>query len=107
MLNRRDEMRIKRAINESPQIKRSKELSEKVEAAKRTAEESKQHEENLFARWQVADRFITALENIRDAHMPKTPGERFDDEFALAVKLLPGAREYAENLWYEYNAIKL
>lgn len=44
----------------------------------------------------VADRIVEILEEQRDRNVPKTPGEEWNEKFCEAVRLLPEAREFAE-----------
>ena len=107
MLNQRDEMRLKRAVAESPQHKRMEELRAKVAETQLAAERAKRQEQIMFARWEEADRNVRELERIRDDNMPKFHDGEWNEKFCLAIQLLPDSIERAENLWYQYTQIKL
>lgn len=60
----------------------------------------------LFRQWEAADNIVKRLEEIRDANMPTSPDENWNDEFCNAISLLPEARRFAEECWYEYYSYK-
>lgn len=107
MLSDRDEMRLKRAIRESPQTKHIQELQAKIISVYDEANRIAKNEATAFAAWITADQFVRELERIRDDNAPHTPNEEWNEAFCLALRLLPEAREYAGNLWYQYTEIKL
>jgi len=107
MLNQRDEMRLKRAVLESPQHKRMEELRAKVVETQLAVEHVKREEQIAFQLWEESDNTVKILERIRDDNMPKSPDDEWNEKFCLAIQMLPDAIERAENLWYQYTAIKL
>lgn len=60
----------------------------------------------LFRQWEVADSIVKRLEEIRDANKPKTPDDIWNDDFCNAISLLPEARRFAEECWYDYYCNK-
>lgn len=92
------------------------ELDSPIDPAKQRAAEialqrrKKQHElEEWKKRMQfdlalLADRMTERLEELRDEHRPRTYGN-WDDEFYMAVRLLPEARAFTEEC--EINCIEV
>ena len=60
----------------------------------------------LFRQWEAADSIVKRLEEIREANMPKSPDDNWNDEFCNAISLLPEARRFTEECWYEYYSYK-
>ena len=48
----------------------------------------------------TASELLEKAEEIRDDHAPKTPDEKWDKEFCEAVRIIPAARDFAEDCWY-------
>lgn len=102
MLTKRDEMRINRAVYESPQAKRKQQLNAKVAAMHRDEQLLLEDKENAFILWATADDHVRILEQIRDENAPKNYNDPWNNRFALAVRLLPEARDFAKDCWYRY-----
>lgn len=52
---------------------------------------------NLFL---MADLYVSKLEEARDILEPK-PGEEWSDEFCAVIELLPKARRFAMDCWFD------
>lgn len=102
MLNQRDEMRLNRAIQKSPQTMRKQQLNAKVAAITRAEQLSLEDKKNAFLLWATADAHVRLLERIRNDNVPQNYDEPWNNHFALAVRLLPEARDFAEDCWYRY-----
>ena len=61
-----------------------------------------EQENLLFTKWEKAEDYVRLLEWIRDANTPKTPDEEWNLNFCTAIRLLPEAKEYAEDCWWNY-----
>ena len=60
----------------------------------------------LFMEWERADKFVQLLESIRDANTPKTPDEKWNSNFCIAIEMLPEATRKAEECWLTYYAYR-
>ena len=49
----------------------------------------------------VADRIVELMEEQRDRNVPKTADEDWNPDFCWAVRMLPAARRFAEDCWYD------
>lgn len=54
----------------------------------------------------AVDRIVQALEEQRDLYAPKTADEPWHPVFCNAIRLLPGAKRFAEKCWYECMEVK-
>jgi hypothetical protein len=54
----------------------------------------------------AADQIVELLEEQRNRNVPKTPGETWNRQFCEAVRLLPAARRYAEDLMFNCIEVK-
>lgn len=54
----------------------------------------------------TADRIVEMLEEQRDAYAPKTPDETWHPLFCQAIELIPVAREFAKNCYFECIEVK-
>mgnify|MGYP007022096100 CR=1 FL=1 len=106
ILSPQDEMRLKRAIQNSPRNRRIQEMQLRVENAKRQEEERKQKELDSFEDWKITDMFVEMLEVSRDANVPKTIDEDWNETCCLAIQMIPEARRKARELWLNYSAGK-
>ena len=66
-----------------------------IQRRKRARELQEWKEKMQFDMALVADRITEKLEEVRDEHRPRTYGN-WDEEFYMAVRLLPEAREFTE-----------
>lgn len=76
-----------------PQKQRQAEIA--LRMRKKAIEFQQWKERRQFDLALTAEDIVKRLEDIRDRHRPRTYGE-WDDEFVMAVKLLPEARMFAE-----------
>ena len=60
----------------------------------------------LFRQWELANSIVKRLEEIREANEPKLPDDNWNDEFCNAISLLPEARRFEKECWYEYYCYK-
>lgn len=96
--------RASRAMKASPRNMRLQELQARAEETRRAFEAAQRRTEEAFRAWQDCDRFLHSLEDLRDAHAPKTPDEPWDDLFCMAVEMIPDYRREARELWLDYAA---
>lgn len=66
-------------------------------------------EERAFMEWKermqfdlalTADRIVEMLEEQRDKNAPADPDGEWSEKFCEAIRLLPGARRFAQNCWF-------
>ena len=100
MLSRRDEMRLQRAIRESPQNKRREELRKRVDELRKNADREKQKMIDAFHAWAEADLHVRILEEILDANNPDS------EAYCIAVHEMPEAKAAARDLWLDYSTMK-
>ncbi len=105
-LDSRDEMRLRRAMQNSPEYRRQAELRERMEAARQQANKAAQLEKEAFEEWEREDRFLDELIQIRDRHAPKTADEPWDECFCLVLQMIPEQRRYVRELWLDYAVLK-
>lgn len=77
----------------SPQKKRAAEIA--LQRRKNAIEFAEWKERMLFDLALTADDIVRRLENLRDEKRPRTYGD-WDKDFCEAVKLLPDARQFAD-----------
>ena len=106
ILSKQDEMRIRRAMQNSPQQKRLEEMRTRIDRLRREQEERKEHERDAFRSWLQEDTFLQILEEIRDANQPKTPDEPWNETFCRVIQMIPEVKQKARGLWLNYTAIK-
>lgn len=106
ILSPQDEMRLKRAIENSPRNRRIREMQLRVENAKRQEEERHQKELDTFEKWENTDILVEIMEMLRDANVPKTKDEDWNEIFCLTVQMIPEMRMEARELWLNYSAGK-
>lgn len=58
----------------------------------------------LFGLWWMLHRRLTELEEQRDLHAPKHPGDEWDGAFCEAIREIPAARDAAREMWLNYTA---
>ena len=75
-----------------------------VIATQRTRDD--EYDRLLFRQWVVADSIVKRLEEIREENEPKSLDNNWNDDFCNAISLLPEARRFAEECWYEYYCYK-
>ena len=101
-----DEMRLRRAMQNSPKNRKIQEMQARVEAVRRQEEEKKQKEIETFTAWKNEDVFAQTLEIIRDANTPKSTDDEWNEAFCTSVAMLPAVKRKARELWLEYSAGK-
>lgn len=106
ILSQRDQMRLQRAMQNSPENRRREELRNRLESIRRHEEEARQRETDAFRNWELTDRFRQQLEEIRDANRPTKPSDDLSPLYHLASMILPGVRDDAREFWLEYSAMK-
>lgn len=106
ILSSQDEMRIRRAMQNSPQNKRREEMRCRVEQMRRKENERKYKEADAFRAWEQEDSFLRILEDIRDANKPQSPDEPWNTNFCYAISLIPDVKRKARDLWLNYTALK-
>lgn len=79
--------------------------NEPIDASEPNIQPNEQMKRSLFRLWEIADRIVERLEEMRDANEPK-PDEAWNAEFCHAVELLPEARQFAEECWWDYVGYK-
>ena len=81
-----------------------------AEIARKQRERERQEKEQMdrmqYDQALAVDRIVQALEEQRDLYAPKTPDEPWNPVFCTAVRLLPGAKRFAEKCWYECMEVK-
>jgi len=77
-----------------PQKKKQAEIA--LQRRKRAREMQEWKEQMQFNLFLLAEKLVDRLENDRDEHRPKTYGA-WDEAFCTSVKLLPYARQFAED----------
>lgn len=73
-----------------------------VKTERKTFKRDDETERILFERWKSADLALQKMEEIRDAHEPKTLNEEWHQLFKMALESIPLAKERARRCWLDY-----
>ena len=88
----------------------SKEAVKQAEIAQRKRKEEREYREWLhrtqFDLFLIADKIVSMLEEQRDRYVPKTPDETWHPLFCQAIELLPWARQFAQDCYFDCIEVK-
>ena len=88
----------------------SEEAVKRAEIAQRKRKEEREYREWLhrtqFDLFLVADKIVSLLEEQRDRYVPKTPDETWHPLFCQAIELLPAARQFAQDCYFDCIEVK-
>jgi hypothetical protein len=73
-----------------------------VEADTHFCARNDEDDKQLFAEWEKAEEYVYILERVRDTNAPKTPDDDWNDAFCLAIEMIPDAKRYADDCWWNY-----
>lgn len=88
----------------------SKEAAKRAEIAQRKRKEEREYREWLhrtqFDLFLIADKIVSMLEEQRERYVPKTPDETWHPLFCQAIELLPLARQFAQDCYFDCIEVK-
>lgn len=88
----------------------SKEAVKQAEIAQQKRKEEREYREWLhrtqFDLFLIADKIVSMLEEQRDMYVPKTPDETWHPLFCRAIELLPWARQFAQDCYFDCIEVK-
>ena len=99
------DMRLRRAISNSPANIHREEMQRRLRDARTRSEADKWIELMMYKLWRLADMIAARLEKDRDGCAPADREGEWPDTFCRMIEQCSEARTFAEDLYFDYIQI--